>query len=93
MAKEIHVGNVFMMVDDDGKKFRGMEMLFTSNVENVNGATVVLDALKSSMNSSAWMLNTVLRVGGGDAQTDSGAVEGSQSRGVSDTEETKVDDQ
>lgn len=93
MAKEIHVGNIFMMVDDDGKKFHGMEMLFTKNVENINGATVVLDALKSSMNSSAWMLNTVLRVGGSDAQTDSGAVADSPSGDVSDTQEGTSDNQ
>lgn len=56
----IKVADVFVV--QQGDKFVGVECAFTDAVRNKKGAATSLDFMRSALNNSGWVTQTVMRV-------------------------------
>ena len=92
----VHVGDLYIV--KNGEQILGVETVFTDNVLNKQGAVLVLDNLKGALNSTGWIMNTVMRVQDreqGDAQVDTEADDsgdtGAESAGKKQRRKNKAD--
>lgn len=58
-AEMVHVGNVYMVKTNEN--FVGLEIGWTENVLNRQGAASVLDMIRNMMSKSGWIAQSVLR--------------------------------
>ena len=63
----VKVADVWMVKNDD--QFVGLEMTFTQNVYNKDGAMTVIDFMKNSILNTRWLFATINRVEDKDAPT------------------------
>jgi len=60
MSEKIPVGSISLI--RKGDQFASCEIDFNENVNNKEGAVIVLDMLRHCMNSSAWITSQVMTV-------------------------------
>lgn len=68
----VQVGAVCLVKGEEDGQFTGVELLFTDQVLNRQGAAMVMDNIRGALNSSIWVASTLLRAPAeeNNAQTD-----------------------